>query len=92
MYAGRIVEFGTLQHIFKNPTHPYTRGLLASTPKLGENKTRLETIDGNVPNLTRQLNGCLFKPRCDVSKEKCGLKNPGIIEVEQDHLVSCHFF
>ena len=92
MYAGRIVEFGTLQHIFKNPTHPYTRGLLASTPKLGEDKTRLETIDGNVPNLTRQLNGCLFKPRCDVSKEKCGLKNPGIIEVEQDHFVSCHFF
>ncbi|MCF8069470.1 MAG: ABC transporter ATP-binding protein [Desulfobacterales bacterium] len=92
MYAGRIVEYGTLQHIFKNPQHPYTQGLLASTPKLGGDKNRLETIEGNVPDLTTQLNGCLFKPRCNAVNEKCAMESPGIKEVEQDHFLSCHLF
>ena len=90
MYAGRIVEYGTLHHIFKNPTHPYTQGLLASTPKLEESKDRLETIEGYVPDLSNPPPGCLFNPRCSYAREACRIDIPETREVEDDHFVSCH--
>ena len=90
MYAGRIVEYGTLAHIFKAPRHPYTKGLLASTPKIGEGKERLETIKGNVPDLSRLPPGCVFGPRCDRFREQCRLQVPDSVAVEKGHLVACH--
>ena len=90
MYAGRIVEYGSLAHIFKNPRHPYTRGLLASTPKIGEGKERLETIEGHVPDLSNLPPGCLFGPRCDQFREQCREHVPAKVEVEKDHMVACH--
>ena len=90
MYAGRIVEYGSLAHIFKNPRHPYTRGLLASTPKIGEGKERLETIEGHVPDLSNLPPGCLFGPRCDRFREQCREHVPAKVEVEKDHMVACH--
>ena len=90
MYAGRIVEYGSLRHIFKNPGHPYTQGLLSSTLKLGEKKDRLEIIEGNVPDLSQLPPGCLFNPRCPQAKAICRRDIPGTVEIEKGHVMTCH--
>ena len=90
MYAGRIVEYGSLRHIFKDPGHPYTQGLLSSTLKLGEEKDRLEIIEGNVPDLSNLPPGCLFNPRCSQAKTICSNELPGTVEIEKGHVMACH--
>jgi len=92
MYAGEIVEYGHLRHIYKNPKHPYTKGLLAATPKIGSHKKRLETIEGSVPDLTDLPPGCLFYPRCPFRKKDCAIELRKNIEVEPDHFVSCNLY
>ena len=92
MYAGHVVEHGHLWHIYKNPKHPYTQGLLAATPKIGQTKKRLETIEGNVPDLSDPPAGCLFHPRCPVSKRDCALEVNQNIEIEKGHFVSCNLY
>jgi oligopeptide/dipeptide ABC transporter ATP-binding protein len=69
MYAGRTVERGDVESIFQNPTHPYTRGLLASLPALG--RERLTPIPGAPPNMLRPPSGCAFRPRCPFAEEIC---------------------
>jgi oligopeptide/dipeptide ABC transporter ATP-binding protein len=69
MYAGRVVEYGSVHAIFDSPLHPYTRGLFASMPRLGETHGRLETIPGQVPNPARLPTGCPFHPRCARTRE-----------------------
>lgn len=69
MYASRIVETATVEQIFDNPTHPYTRGLLESIPTLGERSHRLQTIPGNVPNPANFPGGCKFHTRCPLTRE-----------------------
>ena len=64
MYAGRVVEYGSVHDVFKNPLHPYTRGLFGSMPVLGQEKSRLQAIPGNVPNPSNFPSGCPFHPRC----------------------------
>jgi oligopeptide/dipeptide ABC transporter ATP-binding protein len=64
MYAGRIVEYGSVEAVFNNPLHPYTRGLFISMPKLGAEKHRLDVIPGQVPNPAALPAGCPFHPRC----------------------------
>ncbi|MDF2767116.1 MAG: oppD [Rhodospirillales bacterium] len=72
MYAGRIVETGTAREIFYDPQHPYTRGLLASMPRLDEQRADiLETIAGQPPNLQRLPPGCPFRPRCPYAFDRC---------------------
>ena len=90
MYAGRIVEYGSLRHIFKNPGHPYTQGLLSSTLKLGEKKDRLEIIKGHVPDLSQLPQGCLFNPRCSRAKPICRREVPETMELEKGHVMACH--
>jgi oligopeptide/dipeptide ABC transporter ATP-binding protein len=90
MYAGRIVEYGSLHHIFKDPRHPYTQGLLSSTLKLGEEKDRLEIIEGTVPDLSKLPPGCLFNPRCSQAKAICTSEIPGTVEIEKGHVMACH--
>ncbi len=90
MYAGRIVEYGSLYHIFKDPRHPYTQGLLSSTLKLGEKKDRLEIIEGTVPDLSKLPPGCLFNPRCSQAKAICTSEIPGTVEIEKGHVMACH--
>lgn len=92
MYAGDIVEYGHLRHIYKNPKHPYTKGLLAATPKIGSNRKRLETIEGTVPDLTDPRSGCLFYPRCPLRKKECAVELRKNIETEADHFVSCNLY
>jgi oligopeptide/dipeptide ABC transporter ATP-binding protein len=89
MYAGRIVEEGPVRAIFRNPAHPYTRGLLASMPG-GAPGQRLRAIDGNVPILGELPPGCAFSPRCPDRFEPCSTAMPLDYPVGVDHQAKCY--
>ncbi|HOH11056.1 MAG TPA: ABC transporter ATP-binding protein [Bacillota bacterium] len=89
MYAGKIVEKSAVRGIYKNPQHPYTKGLLGSIPKLNEAKDRLAVIEGTVPNPFSMPEGCRFNPRCKYAKDICLCKQPPLIKVADDHEVAC---
>jgi oligopeptide/dipeptide ABC transporter ATP-binding protein len=89
MYAGRIVEQGPVREIFRNPTHPYTRGLLASIP--GERTgSRLRAIEGTVPNLAALPRGCAFAPRCRERIDVCDETQPAEFMLDAAHSARCH--
>jgi len=93
MYAGEIVESGPAKALLKSPFHPYTKGLIASIPKLGTKKrpgARLEEIPGNVPSLDQRPSGCPFYPRCSWAMEICKTQNPQLRMIEAQRQVSCH--
>lgn len=90
MYAGRIIETGTVKQIFEKSQHPYTVGLLASLPihnKLTENK--LYSIPGEPPDLISTLNGCAFAPRCRYAVDQCREMEPTLLSIGDDHCVAC---
>lgn len=89
MYCGRVVEKGAVEAIFSAPAHPYTRGLLASIPKLGVSVEQLESIPGNVPNPKYMPQGCKFAPRCPQAFDKCRGEEPGFFQVEDGHVSRC---
>jgi len=91
MYAGRIVEYGSVWDIFDHPLHPYTRGLLASMPILGRKQKRLTTIPGNVPHPTELSAGCPFQGRCDAwdNDTTCVDQNPSLRKTPNQHWVAC---
>lgn len=86
MYSGRVVEKGDVRSIFASPSHPYTKGLLASIPKLGECAEELESIPGNVPNPKYMPQGCKFAPRCSCAFDKCREEEPGFYDVGEGHM------
>jgi oligopeptide/dipeptide ABC transporter ATP-binding protein len=90
MYAGQIVELAEVGELFRNPLHPYTRGLIGSIPILGRIKNRLEVIPGSVPNLIDMPAGCRFAPRCHARLEHglsaCTEIDPDYHQVGYDHL------
>jgi len=91
MYAGKPVEYADVQTIFTSPQHPYTWGLLASLPKIeGENRQRLEAIEGLPPDLRNMPPGCPFAPRCPKAVEICFREQPVSREIVQGHSVACH--
>lgn len=90
MYAGRIVEQGTVQEIFKNPMHPYTLGLQKSKPVVRRSVDRLYSIPGNVPNPINMPSSCYFKDRCDRRCEKCNGEFPPMVQVSPTHTVACY--
>ncbi len=90
MYLGRIVETATTPELFSRPCHPYTRALMESIPRLGEEKRRLKTIRGHVPTLQRIPGGCSFHPRCPLAEEICRREEPVTREVGRKHWVECH--
>ena len=89
MYAGQIVEQNNVFELFKNPKHPYTQGLLNSTPKIHQLKDQLESIEGNVPTPSNLPKGCKFHPRCPFSMEKCSQQDPPLLQVNSDSSVRC---
>ncbi|MBR4039377.1 MAG: ABC transporter ATP-binding protein [Clostridia bacterium] len=89
MYAGRIIEFGTLEDIYRNPTHPYTLGLFNSIPKLTEKIRRLTPIKGLMPDPTNLPEGCAFAPRCDHACEACMHQKPATEMINDTHAVAC---
>ncbi|HWS24537.1 MAG TPA: ABC transporter ATP-binding protein [Anaerolineales bacterium] len=97
MYAGKIVEQSTVVDLFDHPMHPYTRGLIASVPVMGEIKEKLDTIPGNVPNLIGLPKGCRFASRCELRKKFnltiCTEIDPELVETHgTGHLTRCWLY
>jgi phosphonate C-P lyase system protein PhnK len=90
MYAGRIVESGPRERVFRSPAHPYTRGLLRAAPSMrSERGGRLATIPGSVPDLLALPPGCAFEPRCDLRVPECAAAVPSALEVAPQHQARC---
>ena len=90
MYAGRIVEEGTTAEVFANPLHPYTRGLLASLPRIDTPpRGRLEAIPGLPPDLGHLPPGCPFHPRCGLVSDRCRQERPPVVAVSPTHRAEC---
>ncbi len=90
MYAGRVVEKGTVTEIFKNPMHPYTIGLQKSKPVVGKEVDRLYSIPGNVPNPVNMPSTCYFKDRCNLKCNICKGAYPPMVQVSPTHFVACY--
>ncbi|MFZ4404248.1 MAG: ABC transporter ATP-binding protein [Pseudobdellovibrionaceae bacterium] len=93
MYAGKIVEYGTVEDIFYRPRHPYTRGLLDSIPhfETGQKLTQLKTIPGLVPSLTSLPQGCRFQDRCFKAQPQCTTAQPALENLRARHKVACFY-
>jgi len=93
MYAGRKIEEAPVEQLFARPRHPYTRGLLASIPRLGGAgsgpRRRLAEIPGVVPSLREDIPGCVFAPRCPHATERCRREYPPLERKDEGHLVAC---
>jgi oligopeptide/dipeptide ABC transporter ATP-binding protein len=92
MYAGKIVERGTVEQIFEKPLHPYTQGLLASIPGRGTKGKRLNVITGTVPHPFNLPPGCLFAPRCPHAFEKCPTAFPALMDQGEGHQAACYLY
>ncbi len=90
MYAGRVIEQGTVSEIFHNPMHPYTIGLQKSKPTMDSDSDTLFNIPGNVPNPVNMPSYCYFKERCSMCTNKCSGDYPEMIQVSPTHFVACH--
>jgi peptide/nickel transport system ATP-binding protein len=82
MYAGRLIEIGTVEQILHAPRHPYTQGLMASIPSLGARVKKLNQIDGSMPRLDGIPDGCAFNPRCKLAGPRCVRERPDLIPVD----------
>ena len=93
MYAGKVIEKGTVFEIFQDPKHPYTIGLQKSKPTMTlDDSTELYNIPGNVPNPTNMPNQCYFKERCAMCTHKCSGDYPGMVQVSPTHYGACHLY
>lgn len=90
MYAGKIVEYGDVVTLFKEPLHPYTRGLMDAFPSIKAAKRNIASIPGFPPNLLNPPAGCRFHPRCPNAKDICRREEPRLIKVGVTHYVACH--
>lgn len=92
MYAGRVIESGTVDEIFDNPLHPYTIGLQKSKPVINRKCDRLYSIPGQVPNPVDMPDYCYFRDRCNRCTEKCGSGYPQTVQVTPTHSVACYLY
>ena len=93
MYAGKVIEKGTVYEIFQDPRHPYTIGLQKSKPTMTlDDSTELYNIRGNVPNPINMPDHCYFKERCAKCTAKCSGAYPGMVQVSPTHFVACHLY
>ena len=92
MYAGRVIEMGTVREIFHNPMHPYTIGLQKSKPTMQSDSDTLFNIPGNVPNPINMPKHCFFKERCDKCIGKCSGEYPNMVKISETHYVACHLY
>ncbi|MCA3564380.1 MAG: ABC transporter ATP-binding protein [Methylocystis sp.] len=89
MYAGRIVEMADVTALFADAQHPYTLGLMASIPRLDEDRSRLSTIEGMVPSPDAMPAGCRFAPRCPLADARCRAEEPPLRELSAGHIAAC---
>ena len=92
MYAGRIVEHGTLEDIFDKMRHPYTKGLFDSLPNIDDRRSELKPIKGLMPDPTNLPSGCAFHPRCDYARPECAEMIPEVKWFSDTHCVRCHLY
>ncbi len=91
MYAGEIVEYGTVRDVLLNPSHPYTKGLINCIPKIHIKEKRLHPIEGLMPDPTSILDGCAFSPRCALATELCRKQHPLMNQICGEHSCRCFF-
>ena len=91
LYGGRIMESGSVDGVFANPRHPYTRGLLEAVPRLDRDDTRLPDIPGDPPDPGRPAPGCPFAARCPIVVERCSREAPALAPFADGRLAACHF-
>jgi len=89
MYAGSLVEYADSGELYRNPRHPYTRGLLRSIPNIELAEQKLEAIPGVPPNLLNPPKGCRFSSRCSIASKECWVEEPSIVESSPGHFVRC---
>lgn len=92
MYSGNIVEYASSEDLFKNPLHPYTKGLIGAIPSIEKKNQKLTTIRGMVPNLIYPPSGCRFHPRCDYRLEICNKLKPRWLEIANRYFIACHLY
>jgi peptide/nickel transport system ATP-binding protein len=92
MYAGRIVELGTVDEMFYRPRHPYTVGLLRAVPPLAGDLVEIGSIPGAPPSLLRLPSGCPFHPRCGYATDRCREDEPPLYSVKDAHTAACHYW
>lgn len=92
MYAGSVIEYGTVEKLYTDPKHPYTKGLFASIPTLDADEESLHVIKGMPPNPVDLPTGCKFHPRCEFATERCKCEVPKMIDLDDSHCVSCFLF
>jgi peptide/nickel transport system ATP-binding protein len=92
MYSGKVVEEGSVEEIFKNPQHPYTRGLISSVPDMRSKKQRLYSIPGNVPKPGSIKVGCRFAARCEHAFDRCLIETPELYETSTGHCTRCFLY
>lgn len=90
MYAGQIVEYGTLEQVFNETLHPYTKGLFGSLPSLDKSVKRLRPIEGLMPDPTQLPTGCKFCTRCPLAQDKCRDTEPGETVLSDGHMLRCY--
>ena len=90
LYSGRKVEEGSIEAIFAKPLHPYTVGLMKAVPNVDEDDFDIQPIPGTFPNITEEIGGCRFHPRCPYATERCRTEVPAELEIEPGHTVCCH--
>ena len=90
LYSGRKVEEGTIEQIFAKPQHPYTIGLMNAVPNVDLDEFDIQPIPGTFPNITEDIGGCRFHPRCPYATERCRREVPEMLETEPGHFVYCH--
>ena len=89
IYAGEVVEYGSLEHIYENPQHPYTNGLFGSLPDIDKDVEFLSPIEGLMPDPANLPKGCKFNPRCKYACPECSQQAPAFTETEPGHFVRC---
>jgi oligopeptide/dipeptide ABC transporter ATP-binding protein len=89
MYAGQLLEIAWTKELFSHPSHPYTKGLLRSVPRLGKGRRRLKSISGQPPDLAHVPSGCPFWPRCEETLEVCKVDCPPVTNMGSQHDVRC---
>lgn len=92
MYAGELMEVGTVRQVLKDPRHPYTQGLLGSFPSLRGDVAQLKSIPGFLPNLAEEQPGCVFAPRCNRACERCRTQRPATVTLEGGRTVRCWLY
>lgn len=89
VYAGEVVEYGSKQELFKNPSHPYTNGLFGALPDLSIDVQRLSPVEGLPPDPSNLPPGCSFAPRCAYATDVCKKAPPGMLKINENHYVRC---